>query len=209
MHTQERQHPWRAYHIVMLFGALQVFLFGLGYLVKFVRGQARPAFGEAIVGSEENDQYYNQFQQPIFAPPDWAFAPVWTVNNSLASWGVVRVLNMPDGTPGRDRFLALQAAFFLQFVNFNAAYFGLSSPISGALLTVGGMFTVAEAMRIAVVEFKDWRVALSLSTLLPWLILASFTSVAVALWNRDDFLHTPAPIEPPEGWVKRPADQDS
>jgi tryptophan-rich sensory protein len=207
MNESTHNARWRWYHAGLLFGALQVFLFGLGYLVKFVRGQARPAFGKSLVGSEENNDYYNQFRQPVFAPPDWVFAPIWTLNNSLVSWGIVRVLNMPADTPGRERFLALQAAFLLQFVNFNAAYFGLSSPINGALLTLGGLTAVAEAMRIAVFEMKDWRVALSLSTLLPWLVLASFTSVTVALWNRDGFFGTRIPIKPPLAWVKRPVDE--
>lgn len=202
----EKMHKrWGWIYGVGLFAALQVFLFGLGFLVKFLRGQARPAFGEALVGSEENDAYYNEFRQPVFAPPDWVFAPVWTVNNSLASWGILRVLNMPEDSPGRERFLALQAAFVLQFVNFNAAYFGLRSPIAGALLTVGGLLPVVEAMRIAWFEMRDWRVVLSLSTLLPWLILASFTATFVALWNRDEFFRTPVLIEPPSGWTRQPA----
>ncbi|MBC8099238.1 MAG: hypothetical protein H7Y11_07325, partial [Armatimonadetes bacterium] len=41
----------------LLFAMLQVFLFGLGFLVKFTRGQARPGLGEAIIGSEQNDDY--------------------------------------------------------------------------------------------------------------------------------------------------------
>lgn len=200
-----QRHPaqkWQWYHGVLLFGGLQVFLFGLGAFVKFVRGQARPAFGEAIVGSSENDDYYNQFRQPIFAPPDWAFAPVWTINNALNSWGIIQVLNKPEGTPGRERFLTLQAAFALEFVNFNAAYFGLNSPINGALLTVSSFIAIAECMRIAIYELKDWRVVLSLSTLFPWLILASLTSTTVALWNRDKFYRTEAIVQPPNGWVK-------
>jgi len=199
-----RRTQWRWYHGVGLFASLQVFLFGLGFLVKFARGQARPTFGEAIVGSEENDDYYNQFRQPVFAPPDWVFAPIWSINNTLVSWGIIRVLNMPVGSVGRERYLTLMSAFLLEFVNFNAAYFGLSSPINGALLTVSSTVFVLQALRIAVVEMKDWRVVLSLSTLVPWLILASLTSTVVALWNKDDFYQSDAPLIPPSNWIKRP-----
>jgi translocator protein len=193
----------RWYQGFIIFGLLQVCLFGLSVLVRFVQGQNRPNSGDTIVGNAENDDYYNQFRQPIFAPPDWVFAPVWAVNNALTSWGIVRVINMPENTPGRERFLALQAAFALQYVNFTAAYFGLKSPISGAFLTVGGLVTIGEAMRIALFQMKDWRVVLSLSTLFPWLCLASLTSVAVALWNRDDLLHIPPIIDPRSAWVKQ------
>ena len=199
--TQSKTGGWLSG--AALFIGIQVSLFGLGYLVKFVRGQTRPVFGESLVGNEDNDDYYNQFTQPVFAPPDWVFAPVWTLNNSLATWGILRVKNMPHGTLGRERFLTLLSAFLLQFVNFNAAYFGLTSPINGAVLTFMGLITVAQAMRIALFELKDWRVVLSLSTLLPWLILASFTSAAVALWNSDDFYQTPASITPPAKWIKK------
>lgn len=202
MRFSKRTPKWRWYDGVGLFGAIQFFLFGLGYLVKFARGQARPTFGEAVIGSEDNDDYYNQFRQPVFAPPDWVFAPVWAVNNALVSWGMIRVLNMPERTPGRTQFLSLMSAFLLEFVSFNAAYFGLSSPINGAILTVTSAGFVAQAMRIALYELKDWRVVLSLSTLLPWLILASFTSTAVALWNRDEFYQSDPLIDPPRGWIK-------
>jgi len=203
MKNNNGQSHFRWYHGVLLYGGIQLFLFGLGYLVKFVRGKTRPTFGEAIIGSEENDEYYNQFQQPVFAPPDWAFAPVWALNNGLASWGIIRVLNMPERAPGREHFLALMSAFLLEFVSFNASYFGLSSPINGAILTVTSCICVARAMQIAIMEMKDWRVALSLSTLLPWLILASGTSMTVALWNDDEFYGTRAPITPPK-WLTKP-----
>lgn len=202
MQRNNQNARWRWYHGVLLFGGIQAALFGLGYLVKFVRGQSRPDFGEALLGSEQNDDYYNQFEQPIFAPPDWVFAPIWAVNNTLATWGIIRVLNMPEGAPGRARYLSLMGAFLLEFVSFNAAYFGLSSPINGALLTVSSTVVVIEAMRIAVLEMKDWRVVLSLSTLLPWLILASLTSSAVALWNADSFYQTDAPLKPPRQLIK-------
>lgn len=196
------QQRWNLGHSVLLFGGIQVALFGLGYFVKFIRGQRGPLFGEAIVGNEENNDYYNQFKQPVFAPPDWVFAPVWSVNNALVVWGITRVMNKPEGSPGRERFLALQAASLLEFSAFNAAYFGLNSPINGAVLTVTDLFAIIECMRIALYQMKDWKVVLSLSTLLPWLVLASFTSTAVALWNRDGFYRTEPLVTPPQFLVK-------
>ena len=117
-------------------------------------------------------------------------------------WGTLRVLNKPAGTPGRNAYLALQAATWLDFVLFNAAYFSLRSPINALILTfVFFCLTIASGF-VAIFRLKDTRVALSLGTLFIWLIVALSAAAAQALWNHDDLYDVGPFAEPVPALVR-------
>lgn len=181
--------------------AVQATSFGLAWVAKRANGLSRPKPAESLVGNAANNDYYNSLRQPVFAPPDWAFPPVWTLNNALQIWGLLHVLNQDRTTPGRTAFLALQGGFWATFVAFNPLYFGLRSPILGAAVTQAGLgFTVGSA--VAAARMQDRRALASLATVLPWLLLAAPVSAAIARWNRDDFFNAGPFAEPAPGWVK-------
>lgn len=194
---------WRWYHGVLFYAGVQAASFGLGQLVKSVKQRSQPRLSEQLVGNAANNEFYNDLKQPIFAPPDWSFAPAWTLNNALAIWGLLRVLNMPKEKPGRAEFLYLQTAFWITFVGFNPLYFGLRSPILGAVDTNVGLFLTAASEYVALRRLKDTETALSQSTTLIWLALAAATANTVAAWNEDEFYDTPPAAAAPTNWVKQ------
>ena len=186
---------------LLFYLGVQAASFGLGLVAKQAKGLSCPRPAESLVGNEANNSYYNSLRQPVYAPPDWLFAPVWTMNNALQIWGLLHVLNAPRGTPGRLAFLAFQGAFWGTFVAFNPLYFGLRSPILGAATThAGTVLTIASAG--AALKMRDRKALASLATVLPWLILAGATSTSIALWNRDDLFNRGPFAEPPAGWAK-------
>lgn len=182
--------------------AVQATSFGLGLLAKRAKGLSQPTPGDAVIGNEAYNDYYNSLRQPVFAPPDWAFAPVWTLNNALQIWGLLHVLNQDRDTPGRTAFLALQGGFWATFVSFNPLYFGLRSPILGAAVTQAGLALTLAIAAVAAYPMKDRRALASLGTLIPWLLLAAPTAAAIARWNRDDFFNAGPFADPPPGWIK-------
>lgn len=193
---------WHWYHGLAFYAGVQAASLGLGLVAKGARGRSRPRLGESLVGNPANDEYYNGLRQPVFAPPDWAFAPVWTVNNALGIWGLLWVLNLPAGRAGRRSFLALQAGFWVCFTLFNPLYFGLRSPILGAVDTDLSLVLTVASEYAALATLKDGKAALSLVTVLPWLVVASATATTVAVWNRDDLFDT-GPFTPPSStWLK-------
>lgn len=194
----EQQPKWRWYHGAMFYVIVQGALIG-GWLVKKLTASREESTG---TGAGSNDAFYNNLRQPRFAPPDWVFGPVWFINNVLAIWGGVRVLNMEQGRPGRGTFLGLQAGSWLSYASFNALFFSLGSLINGALVTVVDLFLTIASLWVALFRLKDGRAALSLSTLLPWLLIASATSSLLALWNRDRLYQAGPVVEPNPTWVK-------
>ncbi len=196
---------WRWYHGVLFYAGVQAVSFGLGKLVSKVVEKSEPQLTEQIAGNSSYFEFYNELTQPVFAPPDWSFAPAWTLNNVMMIWGLGRVLSMPQEKAGRDEFLALQTAFWISFVAFNPLYFGLRSPILGAIDTNLGLALTAGGTAVAVSKLKDSPTAvLQLPTLL-WLMLAAAAAATIAVWNKDEFFDSRPIIEPlaASGWVKK------
>ncbi len=211
MQLLNRQPKWRWYHGTIFYMIVQGTLVGGGWLAKKLVVSRRSSNGEDVTktGSGSNDDFYNNLRQPRFAPPDWLFGPAWLVNNVLAIWGGLRVLNMRGGRRGRAEFLGLQAASWLMYASFNALFFGLGSLINGALVTLTDLVLTIASLWVALFRLRDRKAALSLSTLLPWLTIASATSVLLALWNRDRFYRTGPFIEADLAWMKRQEDKQT
>jgi tryptophan-rich sensory protein len=151
-------------------------------VLLFLVANAISAIPAGIYGEEV---FYNSFQQPAIAPPDWLFAPVWFFLNVTSLWALYIVANLPRNTPGRLAFIRLEAAGWVLFSAFALVYFGLKSPILGAADTVAGLVVVGYSVLVGFrVEAKaGWLV---LPRLL-WLLLAAYVSVYVAVNNKDAF----------------------
>ena len=183
-----------------VYAGAQAATFGLTWLAKRKGGQER-SLGSPIGGADDKAMY-NALRQPVFAPPDWAFALAWTFNNALQIRGLLHVLNLPPETPGRAAFLRLQAAFWATYVAFTPVFFGLRSPLLGSAITGARLATTTASAGVAAVEMQDRKALLSLASVWPWLLIASATSAAIALWNRDELLDVGPIADPPPGWAK-------
>ncbi len=184
---------WRWYHGLAFYVVAQLITFGLAGLTSTVSGNKGETLRDNVFG---NVSYFRSLKQSVFTPPSWVFGPAWTINNFFAIWGALSVLNKPKGTPGRDEYLALQAATWLNFVIFNAAYFSLRSPINALVLTLSFFGLTLVSGFVALFRLKDAKVALSLITLFVWLIIASTAATFQVLWNRDD-LYNAGPFADP------------
>ena len=137
-------------------------------------------------GYNGDSQYYTDLRTPPGSPPDWLFAPAWGVNNVLTLVSNLRVANLSPSTPGRRSALRSEAATWVLFSSFSGLYFGLRSPVLGAVDTVAGLATTAHA--VAVTSRVDGTAAWLLAPRLVWLGYASYVAVGTAIHNRDDLL---------------------
>jgi tryptophan-rich sensory protein len=143
--------------------------------------------GFATGRNARDRRFYEGMRQAPFAPPAWAFVPVWTVNNISTLWGNLRLLNRPEGTSQRRALLVLQGASWLLYATFGYVYFRKGSPILALLnTTTMWLLTIASVL----LSLKDGRrdVALSLGTLLAWLTLATPVATYQAVANSDELL---------------------
>lgn len=195
---------WRWYHGVLFYAGIEAAASALAKVAKTTRNREADSLEKTETGNpgEEYQAVYNSLKQPHFAPPGAVFFPIWLVNNTLATWGLLQVLNKPANTPGRRAFLAGQGVFWFTYTTFTAAYFSRRSPIKGAILTDIGLVAALVAGHAAVFRMKDKNVALSLGTLVPWLLLAAPTATTVALWNRDEWYEAGPFFDAPPKWVK-------
>lgn len=79
------------------------------------------------------EPWYRGLSKPVFTPPSWLFAPVWTALYLMMAYAAWRILRLPAGTPGRSAALVV---FYAQLV-LNAAwswmFFAAHSPLAGLL----------------------------------------------------------------------------
>ena len=147
-------------------------------------------------------KFYRSERLPVFAPPGAAFPIAWTLNSICAIAGGLHVLNMPRETNGRSEFLRLQSAAWALYITFDAAYFGLRSPINAAGVTILYSGTTAASFALAAWKLRDPLAAISLAPTLAWLVLANPVGITQALWNRDSFWKVGPFMKPNRRWLK-------
>lgn len=187
------KYKW--YHGLLLFAGLNLANKGLEYLTKKAKHTPEEA--------ESDRQWYRSQKRPLFAPPGKAFPIAWTINNIASIYGNLRVLNMPENTPGRQTFLNLQSASWLIYMLFNAAHFGLKSPLNAAGLTIANTGLTIYSEKVALSKLKDSKVAIALAPTLAWLSLAVPTAIAMASWNKDELYHSHPLLTPETKWLKQ------
>lgn len=135
-------------------------------------------------GYNGDESYFARLRTPPGSPPGWVFAPAWAVNNILTLWSDLRIVNLPPGTRGRRSVLVSEGITWVLFAGFSSVYFGLRSPVLGAVDTVAGLATTAHAT--AATARIDRRAAWALVPRLIWLAYATYVSVGTALHSPDD-----------------------
>ncbi|WP_306341309.1 TspO/MBR family protein [Sinorhizobium sp. GL28] len=127
------------------------------------------------------ESWYATLAKPIFNPPNWVFAPVWTTLYVLMAYAAWRLLSMPASTPGRSTALIL---FFIQLA-LNALwswmFFAMQSPVAGLvniIVQIGFILaTIAQTWRV------EKTAALCLVPLAVWVSFAAVLNFAVWYLN--------------------------
>lgn len=136
-------------------------------------------------GFNGDEAFYNNFVQPVVAPLDWMFAPVWFINNVTSLIALYIIANLPTNTKNRKAIIRLEAATWVLYAIFTALYFGLKSPVLGAIDTFIAL--VLTAISFFITYGTSRKAAWLIAPRLAWLMLASYVSVWVALHNKDVF----------------------
>ena len=126
--------------------------------------------------------WYTTLVKPSFTPPNWLFAPVWTLLYILM--GIAAFLIWRKGLVNRQVRMAL-IAFLVQLVLntfWSIVFFGFHNPLMGLVVI---SFLWVAILTTAVLFYRVSRVASML--LWPYLLWVSFASVlngSIWLLNR-------------------------
>ncbi len=125
--------------------------------------------------------WYASLAKPGFNPPNWVFAPVWTVLYALMAFAAWRILRLPAATPGRGAALV---AFFGQLV-LNVAwswlFFAAHSPLLGIVDIVPQwvLVVVTAALFMRLDAVAGW----CLVPLALWVAYAGVLTVSIFMLN--------------------------
>lgn len=134
--------------------------------------------GGLLIGANNMpDDWYQALEKPSFNPPNWVFAPVWSV------------LYVIIGVVGARTWLTLRRSmamrlWFAQLV-FNFAwspvFFGLRDPTAALIIILGLLISVAAF--IATSWRQDRTAALLFLPYLSWVAFATALNAAIVMLN--------------------------
>jgi translocator protein len=139
-------------------------------------------------GYNGDEVFYNNFQRPSLAPPDWLFAPMWLFLNITSLIALWMVANSQPFTARHKLVVILEGLGWVLFAIFNTLYFWMQSPILGAVDTAAGL--VVGVISLATCFTLNRRAALLILPRILWLLLATYVSAYVAFSNADPFFAT-------------------
>ena len=125
--------------------------------------------------------WYTTLEKPFFNPPNWIFAPVWTVLYLLMGIAVGRVWYY--GIHHRLFNTAVYHFGFQLLVNglWSLVFFGLRNPIGAMVVIVVLLFLIVRTIQqFRVVDLTATRL---LYPYLIWVVFASFLNAGIVLLN--------------------------
>ncbi len=122
-----------------------------------------------IVSSEFRDPWYSTILKPDFSPPDWVFAPVWTILYLLMS---VAIWNVWLKTNGNKNLVFLYIAHLIFNTTWSIIFFGFHNMTLALLnLIVIIMFIV-----ILILKYKNIS-SLSAIIMIPYLLWTCYALI--------------------------------
>lgn len=142
-----------------------------------------PVVAASLIGSAvtvpQIPGWYAGLAKPPFNPPNWLFAPVWTMLFALMALAAFRVLRRPVDTPGRAQALLAYHVQLALNMLWSCAFFGLNSPASGLVVIALLLAAMIWTMR----RFAALGDRLSVGLFVPYLAWVSFAALLNAsIW---------------------------
>lgn len=124
--------------------------------------------------------WYNLLNKPFFSPPDWLFAPAWTLLYILMGVALFFIWRAPK-VKKTNEGLMLFGAQLLFNVIWSIAFFGFRSIIGGLL----SIFILLILIVMTTVQFYhiDKRAAYLMLPYLLWVCFATLLNISIYLLN--------------------------
>ncbi len=97
------------------------------FLIALILPQCAGAVG-SIFTRESVATWYPQLNRPLFTPPSWVFAPVWTTLFLLMGWAFFLILSSDHEKTRRGIAISLFCIHLAVNILWSFFFFGLRSP---------------------------------------------------------------------------------
>ena len=131
--------------------------------------------GGLLIGANNvPGDWYQSLAKPSFNPPNWVFAPVWSL-----LYVIIGVVGARTWLSPLRRSVAMRLWFAQLVFNFawSPAFFGLQDPLSAMIIILGLLFSVAGF--IVVSWRQDRTAALLFLPYLAWVLFATALNAAI------------------------------
>lgn len=145
---------------------------------------ALAAFAVAAIGGSMTDvgPWYQALEKPSWKPPDWAFAPIWTVIFALAALSVANAWWAVRNRGARAAIVILFLLTGILNIAWSALFFSLKRP-DWSLFEV--VFLWAAVATLIVMLWRRARIAaLLLVPYLLWVSIAAFLNLEIVRLNQ-------------------------
>lgn len=144
---------------------------------------AAGALGSLFVKSSITT-WYTFIKRPFFAPPNFLFAPVWTILYILLAVFYWRLDKIYDGSKHKNLIKKLKGIFILQMVvNFmwTPIFFGLRNILGGLIII---LFLDLLVVKMTFLSFKIDKKCFYISLIyLLWLLYATSLNLGIFILN--------------------------
>jgi tryptophan-rich sensory protein len=138
-------------------------------------------FLSSLVTMQAISEWYVELKKPFFSPPNWLFAPVWTLLYALMGWAVGLVWHYGR----RHRWGKTAIYHFGAQLIFNGlwslVFFGLRNPLLGVIIIV--ILWILIERTIYWFRLVDKRAALLLYPYLAWVSFATVLNGSIVYLN--------------------------
>lgn len=116
--------------------------------------------------------WYATLKKPGFAPPNWLFAPVWTLLFLLMGIALYLVWKQGWSNPPVKSAIIIFFVHLIVNILWSAAFFGMRSPIIGFFIIIALWFLII----LTIILFSNVSKTAGI-LLIPYLLWVSFASV--------------------------------
>ncbi len=143
------------------------------------------AYSAALIGSlftaDAVTTWYATLVKPVLSPPNWLFAPVWTVLYALMAIAAWRIYEKRNVHRESRRLLRVYGAHLAVNAFWSIAFFGLHDPL------VAFIVIVVLWLMIVYVAMGFYRIDRTAGLLflpyLAWVSFASYLNLSIVLLN--------------------------
>jgi len=138
-------------------------------------------FAGSTFTPEPGSWYYTTLNKPEWNPPDWLFAPVWTVLFIMMGTALAKVLGAGWQKNEVKTGVALFAVQLMLNLGWSASFFGMQSPMKG-LVVIAWLWIFIVLTMVAFARVSK-PASLLLAPYLAWVSFASFLNFTILQLN--------------------------